>query len=303
MPATGMRFKMLFRDNFLDFTESHTLPTVNDFAAAQILALQLLAARHAINSPPVAIVSAELSQIGHFRRVLTLDPATFGTMPTFSYTGGTSVYQAGQANSADQTKACLLCHGYSGVDHRKSIFLAGVPDAILGEGRASANLDAIPGWRAAFNTYANILTTKGWGFVVRRGDAEGNGLADIQAVFKTPPDSRAQIAVDAGDIAVGVGDVVQVMGSTRDNVAYAPLNGIWSVDAVIPNSPVAGQTAITLRGTDAVAVGQLRKYGGVRLLDYTGVLYTQITIQGQTTRKRGNRSLASPGRRRLIKRI
>jgi hypothetical protein len=97
------------------------------------------------------------------------------------------------------------------------------------------------------------------------------------------------------------GQIIQITGVKRSNIAYASANGIWQIASVALGSPVTGQNTYYLLNSTQVQATTLTSNGQIQGVDFATVQYTSIQIAGQTTRKRGNRFLVPVGRRRVRK--
>lgn len=299
MPASGCRVTFFFSDDVYGFSETHNYLAASQISAAINPAKALLKKRLKICGFGVTPVGVRLSMEGVFRdsQVLSADDLAGLAPATGTYQDSNGV---AQPNDSDQPKACVRVRAESGTLHRKSIFLAGVPDVIIRENPRGPAVAQIPQWEKDFKLYVKELLN-GWGFVAR--SAENGNLTRRQVTAVQTQVGTALIGLSTPSVgqAYTVGQKVQVRNFTRKNVAYASINGTWQVDSVVADSPVAGFTTYYLRNSSLVAASTILNMGTIQLVDYSTWAYDDVQLQGQTTRKRGNRFLAGPGRRSVRK--
>lgn len=304
MPAQGIFTTMFFKDDVYGFSESHLYLNgaggITPSAVAD--SFTLFKKRIALCGYGVQAVGMRLSQLGVFRdsKVFTAsDLAALNPLAgNFSTNTGGTV-----PNDSDQPKACVLVRAESGALRRKPIYLAGVPDVIIRENPSGPAVIQIPAWLTLFNSYANTLVAS-WGFAAKQlSSVLGFGATPIIGLATQAGTALIGIVIGAGTITVDGTLPVQVRGVGRTNNAYPSLNGTWQVADVLTSTPVAGKTTVFLRGTSHITQSTITKLGTAQLADRTGFPYTAVQLIGQTTRKRGNRFLAPPGRRTVRRSI
>jgi hypothetical protein len=301
VPATGVRFTMIFRDGSYGFSESHTLAAAGTIAAAKNPAIDLLKARMQLMATGVAVKTARLSKEGvrNDSRILGADiitPIKPPGLPVGDPSG------AGLDSNTDQTKAAYQLRLESGDLHRSPLYLSGIPDYVI---RYDANNNPIappPFWNEYLKLYIAELK-KGWGYV---GVSEAAGALAPRAVVRVATDMGTgllQITTQAAGLPYTSGQVVTLRGFKLTNRAYNTPNGRWQISAVAVDTPVAGQVTYTLRNSSGVSVNTITLLGTVEPLDYTTYAYDNVERIGPTTRKRGNRSLLPPGKRLIRRRV
>jgi hypothetical protein len=300
MPITNaVRVTMFMADDVFGISETHDYNTSGDLTTVVQPAINLLKARMKLMGFGVSIVGVRLSKEGVYRDSLVLDPSQWAGIPPgqFNYSGPSG--NAG-TNDPDQAKACVLVRAESGTLHRKSIFLAGIPDIIIREDPRGPALVQVPQWLTDFNTYAQLLITGPWGFIGRSDPTGTLAQFPISGVLTQAGTNLVGIVVSTALITYNQLDFIVIHNSTRTNKAYASLNGRWQIGEV-DAGPGAGFNTYYLLNSQLVPVPTIINRGTVQKLDYSFLKYSNLQVIGQTTRKRGNRFLAPPGRRTIRK--
>lgn len=296
MPVTACTVTFIFSDGDDDITESWQYIGASTIDPVIAPALKLLKVRNKLMAPGVSPRYVRLSLYGIFRDSEILDLNTLGSVgsPPDTY-----VNIEGQTVSLtpDQAKACVLVRMEQSSLIRRSLFMSGLPSGLLRVPAGLPPVVAYPAWLTNFKTWQNLITSGVWGFVAKTRGGGAPALTQIQ-----------QVIVDQGTGLVGLitngqipgsttGGKVVVTGQLRTNPAYKPLNGTWYVYSIgTQGTPV--QYVTYLRGTQGIDPLQLLKIGFCYVPDYTAYPFTVAEIRGLSTRKRGNRSLVGPGRKR-----
>lgn len=303
MPAQGVRVTMFMQDDLFGFSETHVLLQATDLSnGTQQQALNLFKARLKISGFGVQPIGVRLSLVGQSRASITLDPSTFaGIAPTAQQLSGAGVET--EANITDQAKSALQLKAYSGFQ-RKNIYLGGIPDPIVGEMPRVGRPALYSVWYNLYLAYVAVLTGNSpqWGFICRNssgafapvngaGWAQNQGNGQLGMVVSTAVQTYQQ------------GQIVQIKGVKRSNVAYQTANGIWQIASVAAGVPGVGFNTYYLLNSAQVSATTLTSFGQIQGVDYKTAQYTSVAIAGQTTRKRGNRFLVPVGRRRVVKRL
>jgi hypothetical protein len=305
MPAQGVLFTMFMGDEGSTISESHVFANgsggITDSAVAAATAL--FKARMALAGFGVTAIEGRLSQLQVFRDS-KLIPLT--SLAGISPVQGTVIDYQGktQPNDTDQPNACILLRAESGVSRRKPIYLGGVLDVLIRENPALPVLIAVPAWATLFNAYRALLVSGLWGFAARI-DPATMGFAPVKAVNIVTQAGTGFIGVvvPSGAPPTNSGLKAQTRLFTMTNRAFEPLNGTWDVASIVPDSPSTGLTTWYLYNSNGVSVANVRKFGTLQLVDTQTWVYTDVIIERNATRKRGNRSLVSPGRRQTLSRI
>lgn len=305
MPAQGVLFTMFMADETATISESHvfTNGTSGITPSAVAAATALFKARMALCGFGVTAIEGRLSQLNVFRDSMLLD---LSSLAGISPVKGTVIDNMGgvQPNDTDQANACILLRAESGVSRRKPIFLGGVLDVMIRENPALPVVIAIPSWGALFNAYRALLISGIWGFAGKVDPATmGFAPANIVNVVTQPGTGFIGVVLTNGAIATNTGLKLQVRKCRMANRAYAPVNATWQVASTAADSPSAGLTTFFLYGSQGVSQANIVSLGTAQLVDTQTWPYTNVILERNATRKRGNRSLVSPGRRRILARI
>jgi hypothetical protein len=301
MAASGVRVTMIMRSGDYAVTETHTLTTANTLAEAELPAMNLMKARMDLSGFGTVAKGMRLSKEGVFRdsRLMTeaelrgLNPALDNQLRK---KGGRLV-----DNASDEAKACYLLRAEANEVKRKPIFLAGIPDEVIFTSPEEDPRIVQPWWKALWDAYKTLLETAGWGFVAKGVPPQVPPATNAADVIVQQGTNRIGI-VTAGAIGgITVGSTIQARGFRRTHVAYNTLNGEWQVSTILTDSPAAGQTTYVLRNSENVPVDQITKLGTIERLEFFTYKYSLVKLNKPTTRRRGNRVLVGPGRRRIKK--
>lgn len=297
MPKSGVRVTLFFQDDIYGFTETHNHNAVSIDAAIND-ARALMKARLKIGGYPLQARGVRLSMETVLRDSQVLPGSDFvGDNPLpFDYSspkaGGTAI-----PNDSDQPKSCLILRAESSDVSRKTIYLAGIPDVLVGENPVGPRNVALTQWQSAFDAWRLLLTgpPSVWGFVGRTVDPTVTKRSRILGVITDPTTGIKGCIILAPVGGIPVYSRMQVTGIGRVDRKQESLNGIWTVSAV-DSGPGAGFITIYLRGSDEAVVGDVGDSAAIQLVDYTSYRYRRVQLISQSTRKRGNRSLVGPGR-------
>lgn len=302
MPATGVRCTFIMRGDLLAITETHVFVSSPSLDDAQVGALKLFKLRLALSGFPTRPVALRMSVVGSPRVFRTLgDEDLAGIAPVannYKDRAGNFVN-----NNADQSKACLqLSADYADTKHKR-IYLAGVPDVVLGDPDEPGHIVDNAWWLALFNSWRNELTgrLKPWGFIARTDPAGVFARVQVQAASNQVGTQNFGVAVLGAIPNANLGTLLQTTRFKRNNVAFRSQNGTFQISAIDVNVPANGFTTYYFRDTSGIASSTITRLGFVQPIDYTTFKYQRIEIDKDTTRKRGNRVLATPGRRTIRK--
>lgn len=300
MAVTGIRVTMFFEDSPFGISESHIFVLANEITPAIPEALKLIKARMKIMGSGVKAVGCRLSKEGVFRDSQVLDTDDLaGLSNDFNVFKNSEGRDA--PNEADVAKYAVLLRAESGTRRRKPIYLAGVPDVVIGTRPPGPELALQPWWTADFNKYKTLLQSGKWGFVAKGIAGEDMPQPTIVAGVLTQVGTGLVGIYTGGAIAGDVlKDGLQLRGFRMSHPAYPKLNGSWQV-AQVEAGPGAGQTTYWLRNSTSVIASTVVRTGTAERIDHFTVAYTKVQAIGQTSRKRGNRFLAGPGRRRVLR--
>jgi hypothetical protein len=302
MALTGIRCTMICQDDRYGFSETH-IYNGNDFNAAKFALVALFKRRMAICGPPAKPFRGRMSLIGARRATLLLssqDIQSIGAAPAMALQGETG--SLGQ-NDSDQPKASLQIR-LTGADGRwKNVYLAGIPDLVIAENPEGPRITFIPQFNKVLGLYLRQLEQDPWGFAGQTTAGLALPPTQILAASKLVGNGLVGVTINGAAPAGLATKTVKVYGVVMLNRALANYNGIRTIDSIAADFPAPGSTTIYLRGTEAVDVTKVRLYGTIQTLEFANVKYTGGTPIAQTTRKRGNRSLVTPGRRLIRAKI
>jgi hypothetical protein len=301
--ATGCLCTFVFEDGDEAITESHVYLNASNIAAAIQPAKELVKLRMLLMGYGVALRYIRLSMLNVFRdsQILGAMDITGVPSPPQSYV---SVDGKTFPSSPEGAKACLLLRMEYNTQIRRPMFLGGVPVGTVVNQPPAPPIINFPLWGTNFQNWKNKITSGLWGFQARTPSSAVGQVVSIQPIISAFNDvQKALIAVVVGPFSPPLvpNQQVQVYQSKMQNVAYTPLNGQWVIDSIVPGQQ--GQNAVYLTGSGNVNASTLTKRGFLRTIDFTAVPYQNVQIRDNAERKRGNRSLAGPGRRRILRRI
>ncbi len=303
MAATGVRCTAVYRCDIFDFSETHIFATTTSFADAEVPFQNLVKARLHISGFPTQIYAMRMSVVGNtnFTRLLDISKVS-GENPIEQVRkglGGSDV-----TNAADQPKSCLTAVGQNNQGGKKLIYLAGIPDAIIGEDPTGPRFVSNGWYLPLFQAYADQLCNGKWGWIGRTHGLTPPVKQPILSIISDLNIGLTGVVVSSVPAGIVVGSKVAVSRVRKKNAAFEPINGMWTVREVRANAPLAGQNTLYLNGTGLLPVTQyVQGTGTVQLVDYSTILYSTLVADKQTTRKRGNRSLVGPAKRSTPKYI
>lgn len=310
MAATHMRCTMILKNDRFSITETHVIADPN-FDSCKPKFIRLFNKRMAIAAVPTSAYRGRMSaiEIGagtvkSSRQVLLLDeselPDDSSVFPqtTGSSDGGLTDVESDQAKSSVLLK--LYNTDYSAVHNQ---YLAGIPDLVVRENPEGPSVDFSPLYRRRFNAYTAELET-GWGFVGKIRDNAFVKLTQVLPTIQVDP-----IVLDLGFTVSGalpsavIGSKVFLTDFKAIARPYKVPNGTWLIRKVSTDFPDPGQNTAYLLNTQIFDATKIQFPGkmGVYGLQFFG--YSHHDVAQQTTRKRGNRSLAYPGARRKPVRV
>lgn len=284
---------LILREGRLDSNETYYLDGALTADTAQTKAIELCGVRTAMMPVGVDIYRVRISAGYAPYQTFLVDPTLFQGFP--HWVPGPSEGEG----RPDQAKAALQVDKYSGTRHQRGRFyLLGVPDITLG-----GTNDALPviqpaSWAMAFNTWRLKIIAD---FRNRfRTDTTAGGLR-IQATNADNAGTNGlfRIVLPTPDAAWAIGARIQLRRWTQQRGTQVRINGIYQIVARADATPAGGSTTLTLRAADVPDAETIIGLGTAELVAYTLAQITKVVPVEQTTRKRGNRSLAGPGRRRI----
>jgi hypothetical protein len=303
MAATGIRCLMTLQDAPYGFTEVH-VNTSTDFAVVRPRLIALFKARMALCGPPAMPFRGRMSKLGVRRQVAKLTADEIGainTVPPFAQMVGPD--GALGPNASDQAKSSVLLRAVGANGTEKSIFLAGIPDPVIGEVPPGPRIAFIPAYLPLFQAYRTRLLQDGWGYVGRVTDPAVTLPVNVVGYDIDGGNNLTQVVVVGVAANYPVGLRVMIRNVTMTNRAYKSPEGQWVVDKAVDNAPLAGQCTINLRNSLGVQINQVADKGTIEFVSFTTITYSDVYPEAQTARKRGNRILVGPGRRTIRAKI
>jgi hypothetical protein len=306
MPPTGTRVTLKMQCDTYGISETHVMLTSTNFDTVTLAATALMKARMALSGFPTVPNSIRMSKIGSprvYRVIGASDLAGLAPIETNLKTSDGNL----SSNDSDQPRSCLLLSASNSDTLHKKIYLAGIPDVIIGEPNPGGKITLNAWWLPLYNKYKNLLIGTAtaptvWGFVARTLTTVVNyGQYPVVAVSQQAGTNLFGVAVAGTPALITTGSPIQLLGFKRSNNAYAPANGVWYVQSVVQNLPANGFTTYYLLNSTQVNPAILTKLGTIQLVDYTSYAYNNLSIGQDTTRKRGGSFLASRGRRTIRK--
>jgi hypothetical protein len=306
---------MLWNDDSSGIGETYYWTGTNDDPSATIYpaAAALMKARTAMMGFGVSAVSFRISKLGAFRNYLNSNPADVQQMQPGTFTVQTNPSAAAiaagvgktQDGSADIAKSAILANFYNGIAAHGRKFLAGVPDVMIRTDPDGPWIIGVPSWNSLFQAWAQLLTsgTLKWAFKARTAPTIAPWLpVQVAAVQFDPTTNLWGVDCPTFIAPVTVGANLQLRQFKMTSRAYVPFNGTFQI-GYTQASAIPGNTIYYLRGTQSVAGTQVAFLGKAQGVDFTLYPFTAIVPGGQTTHKRGNRSLGSAGRRKPVQRV
>jgi hypothetical protein len=297
MPASGIRVTYKWEAPRRGIGEVFIF-AADTVAAAIEPAKALAKARKKLMGRPMTLFGCVLSKEGVRRdsQVFTATQlAEVNTVP-YALTGANASVTD---NSTGQANDCLNVRIEASDVSRRTLFMAGVPDACLRMDPESPPIDIPVPWLDAFDAWSALLINAPWSFIGKRTtQIVGDGLVAYPVLLANRVGAPPQAVISTSTRPGGwqVGEFVQLRGFRSINRAYVPWQGEWQIAAVTPDAPAAGQSQLQLRNSTSLDPDTIARMGTVEQVDFTSRKIARVILQRQTTRKRGNRFLAPPGR-------
>jgi hypothetical protein len=293
MAATGIKCLMTIQDDRYAIGEFH-IQNSNDFDAVKPRFISLFKQRMLLSGPPAIAFRGRMSLIGARRVTRTLSKidlalAGIASSQTFTNKDGKSA-----DNTSDQPKSSvqLLLTTEDGTTH--STYLGAIPDVIVGELPEGPEVGLFPGYAVVVKAYTDLLVSDAWGTTVRAKDdatVQAKGISDVVVDDAT---GLVQVTAPTFDPQVVRNQKVMIRGFLPENKAFKRLTGIYRISLV--SDAGGGQSNYLLLGTAGLNVNHPLSKGTIEKVDYVFKKYIAGSIGLQTTRKRGNRQLAGPGK-------
>jgi hypothetical protein len=276
-----------------------------------IAALNLFKARSLLMGAGVVPVSFRISVLNTFRGYVNADPNDVAGAPVGSLAVNLALNAAQIAagiggvadGSAAQGPDAILCN-YIGstVQIHSRHFLGGVPDVLVRTNPVGPWVIGVPSFVPLFNAYVNLLTgANGWQIIAKVPGPTPPPVLAMSGVGVDPTTGLFYITTATAIAGVVPGQtMLQLRGFKMNNRAYQNINGTYQVYQV---NTVTGGFQYLLTGTAGFAISQLKSAGTYIVVSYAFSPYTSVTLGREGTHKRGNRTLAGPGKRRTVSRV
>lgn len=311
MAVSGFKVHMIWRNDSLAITEDYYWGSTEDniYTTIYPAAQKLMAARTLMMGQGVVAKRFRISLAGAFRNYVQSKPESIATMKTGPFLLKVSL-NAGQVaagisddmdGSADDAPAAILMDYWDSIASHGHKFLSGVPDVMIRTNPTGPWIVGVPSWNELFKAYLLELQGAGnkWRFrarVLPPAPPNDKGVAVTGVLFDQGLNMWA-VEVPTLPVPAGaVGTDIQLQGFKMNSKAYVPMNGTFQVGSTAPSGN-AGKTWYYLRGSADRAGTQILRFGYLKVPGFTLYPFTNVQLGEQTERKRGNRSLASPGRR------
>jgi hypothetical protein len=315
MPVQGYAVTMLWADGVHSISETYFWNAPGDDALEIVYPASnmLMKLRTAMMGITVVPIRFRISLLGKFRYYITSKPKDISEMKTGPYLLTASLSQAqkdagispAMDGSPDQANVCILLDSYATPQSHARRFLAGVPDVLSRENPSGPWIVGIPSWGNALDAYRNLLKaadTK-WAFRARTlPDAAPWAPIKVTGFAQDPQTSLFSVTVPTFIAPVVKGAMMQLRGFKMKKSVYKSPNGTWQIGDLVP-SGTDGESIYTLRGTEGVAGTQVLLAGTAQGVDFSLYRYKVSELGKETTHKRGNRALASPGKRKTVQRV
>ena len=295
MPVNGNKVTMIFQNGQYGFSESHIYLGNASLDATFPDANTMLKARYKMMGALVQAVAVRISKEGVFRDSKIFDAEDLA-IPQKGLNEDKLAGGGEQKNTPDQSKACGLLRMEAGNTNRRSLYLAGIPDALIEGAPPVFNIYNIPGWDKIYKAWKNLMIGGKWGFVIRDQSVFNTTKLPIVAFSQQNVTGLLGVTVAGTVSVVAPYNRLVIKGCRVSNRAYRNPNGSWQI-AQTEAGPNAGQTTYWLLNSRGVLASTVTANGFLGALDFTAVPYTDVIVRVPTTRKRGNRSLVGPGRR------
>jgi hypothetical protein len=261
----------------------------------------------------VVPITFRLSVLGSFRTYLNAQPQDIQQIQvgplTLQSNPSAALVALGVGKTVDgdqdQAKQAVIADFTSTLAQHGRKYLAGVPDVLTRENPEGPWVVGIPQWLSAFTAWANELKSnlKKWTFKARTvpNAAPWKPVA-VTSLILDPTTGFWGIDVPTFAAPIAVGSILQVRGFKMTNRAYVPVQGSQQI-ASIASSATPGNSVYYLRGSQLWAGTQVAVFGTAQGVDASLYPFITVTPGKETTHKRGNRSLASPGRLKKLQRV
>jgi hypothetical protein len=319
MPVSGYAIRMLWQDATQGISETYYWNNASSDPVNVVYpaAKQLMKLRTALMGYGVVAKTFRISLLGQFRAYLNSQPQDVNSMTVgpavLSINTGVPGLPPGVPSTVDGSSAeaneTVLVSSYSTIQNHARKFFAGVPSVMVRTSPNGPFVVGVSSWESLFNNYAQYLySNPTWCFKARVPTSAGGNYTPIGIVspfYRLDPnnDGTFDVLVPLPSPTVFVpGAKFQIRGCGMSSRAYVNPNGSYTIGTVT-NGPISGQYWVQALKSQAWAAQQVVTWGNVRYVDYQLYPYTSTYPTGQGTHKRGNRSLASPGKRRLVPRV
>jgi len=200
----------------------------------------------------------------------------------------------------DPAPSCVLLRGEDSTGRRrKSVFLSGIPDAIVRTMPLGPDLGLGAGWWARWVAWRTIMTAGQFGFWGRKlagGATARQTVIGVQASGLVPNIMGVR-TTNAGSL-FAIGDRVQLKGFRHRIQAVHRWQGQWYVDSVTEVVGPPPTRIYFLRNSQLLDPDDVIKMGTVEGVEYEPITLTDLLIVRQANRKRGVGSAPPRGRLR-----
>jgi hypothetical protein len=318
---TGFAVSMKWQDANVGVQETYysnnalnTLsPIGGSYQASQmyIACLNLYKARSLMMGAGVVPITFRISVLNAFRGYVNAVPTDISGVPVgqlpLNLNLNPAQVAAGVGGVADGSAAqgpdAIICN-YIGntVQVHSRHYLGGVPDVLVRTNPVGPWVIGVPSYAGIFQGYVNVLTgNNGWQIICRVPGASPPPVLALAGCGVDPTTGLFFITTPAAIAGVVAGStMLQLRGFKMVNRAYQNINGAYQVYSV---TTVTGGFQYLLTGTAGFAISQLKSAGTYVVVAYQFSPYTSVTLGREGTHKRGNRTLAGPGRRRTAARV
>lgn len=321
MPVQGYQVRFLWQIGAQDAAETYYWNSTTDDPVGTVypMALALMKSRTACMGYGVAAKNFRISKVGSFRAYLQSQAKDVVNLPVGppvlnvvtsvpSLPPGVPSTVDGSAAEANET---VIASYYSGIQQHGRKFMAGCPSVMIRTSPLGPFIVGVPSWLQLFNSYANTLTGQSkWTFKARVPTSNGANWAANLIQGAAPPYRQDPANDGTFDVLLvsppatltTKGNGIQIRGCKMSSKAYVNPNGSYIIGTTA-TGPVNNSVWVQILGSQAWAAPQVLIWGTAQYIDYANYSFTQIYPTGQGTHKRGNRSLASPGKLRRVQRV
>lgn len=315
MSIAGFKCHFVWQNSSLAITEDYYWTGASDDPVNTVMpaALALYKLRSLMMGNTVIPITVRVSVLNSFRAYLNADPAQIMAVEVGPFTLQVNPSAAAQAagvgktqeGDQDQAKQAVLANFYSTLSQHGRKFLAGVPDVLTRESPEGPWIVGVPSWGTAFNNWGNQLksNTQKWAFKARTAPTAAPWKPQtIAALILDPTTGFWGVDTPTFIAPIAVGSMLQIRGFKMTNRAYVPVQGTLQI-AFTAASTIPGNTVYYLRGSQLWAGTQVAVFGTAQGVDYSLWPFVNVVPGKETTHKRGNRSLASPGKLKKPQRV